>query len=67
MAKKIDSKYITQNAQSLLAALKKAGVDLSDEPGTPGKLWRALAAGAREGLTTEFLSTIQPVTRWLLR
>jgi len=58
MIRKIESKDLTQNAQILLAALKKAGVDLSDEPGTPGKLWRALAAGAREGLTTEFLSEI---------
>jgi hypothetical protein len=32
---------------------------LSDEPGTAGKLWRALAAGGHEGLTTEFLSRIQ--------
>jgi hypothetical protein len=59
MTSKIESKDLTQNAQILLAALKKAGVDLSDEPGAPGKLWRALAAGARERLTTEFLSEIQ--------
>lgn len=59
MTKKINSTNINQNAQVLLAALKKAGVDLSEEPGTPGKLWRALAAGGREGLTTEFLSKIQ--------
>ena len=59
MNKKINLKDINQNAQALLAALKKAGVDLSDEPGTPGKLWRALATGGREGLTTEFLSKIQ--------
>jgi hypothetical protein len=59
MTMKINPKDINQNAQTLLAALKKAGVDLSDEPGTPGKLWRALAAGSREGLTTEFLSEIQ--------
>src|SRR3954447_25014552 len=59
MIRKIESKDLTQNAQILLAALKKAGVDLSDEPGTPGKLWRALAAGARSGLTREFLSEIQ--------
>jgi len=59
MTKKIDSKDINHNAQTLLVALKKAGVDLSDEPGTPGKLWRALAAGSREGLTAEFLSEIQ--------
>lgn len=56
---KIDPNDINQNAQTLLAALKKAGVDLSDEPGTPGKLWRALAAGGREGLTKEFLSEIE--------
>jgi len=59
MNQKINLKDINQNAQALLAALKKAGVDLSDEPGTPGKLWRALATGGREGLTTEFLSKIQ--------
>jgi hypothetical protein len=59
MTKKMDPKDINRNAQTLLAALKEAGVDLSDEPGTPGKLWRALAAGGREGLTTEFLSKIQ--------
>lgn len=59
MTMKINPNDINQNAQTLLAALKKAGVDLSDEPGTPGKLWRALAAGSREGLTTEFLSEIQ--------
>ncbi|MBV0881560.1 hypothetical protein KTQ42_19945 [Noviherbaspirillum sp. L7-7A] len=59
MIKKIHPKDINQNAQALLAALKKAGVDLSDEPGTPGRLWRALAAGSREGLTAEFLSEIQ--------
>jgi hypothetical protein len=58
MIRKIESKDLTQNAQILLDALKKTGVDLSDEPGTPGKLWRALAAGAREGLTAEFLSEI---------
>ena len=56
---KINPNNINQNAQTLLAALKKAGVDLSNEPGTPGKLWRALAAGSREGLTTEVLSEIQ--------
>ena len=50
---------LTQQAQTLLTGLKKAGVDLSDEPGTPGKLWRALAVGAREGLTKEFLVEIQ--------
>lgn len=59
MTKKINPNDITRNAQTLLVALKKAGVDLSEEPGTPGKLWRALAAGSREGLTTEFLSEIQ--------
>lgn len=59
MNQKINLKDINQNAQALLAALKKAGVDLSDEPGTSGKLWRALATGGREGLTTEFLSKIQ--------
>lgn len=59
MIKKIHPKDINQNAQVLLAALKKAGVDLSDEPGTPGRLWRALAAGSRQGLTAEFLSEIQ--------
>jgi len=59
MSKKINPKDINENAQTLLAALKKAGVDLSDEPGTRGKLWRALAAGSRKGLTTEFLSEIQ--------
>lgn len=59
MTRKIEPKDLTQNAQILLAALKKAGVDLSDEPGTPGKLWRALTASARDGLTTEFLSGIQ--------
>jgi len=59
MTMKINSNDINQNAQTLLVALKKAGVDLSNEPGTPGKLWRALAAGSREGLTTEFLSEIQ--------
>lgn len=58
MAQKISSKDLTQNAQTLLVALKQAGVDLSDEPGTPGKLWRALAAGTREQLTTAFLSEI---------
>lgn len=55
----MDSKDLTQNAQTLLAALKRAGVDLSEEPGTPGKLWRALAASAREGLTMAFLLEIQ--------
>lgn len=59
MTSKDDAKNLTHKAQTLLAALKKAGVDLSDEPGTPGKLWRALAAGARSGLTREFLSEIQ--------
>jgi hypothetical protein len=59
MTRKTESQHLSQSAQRLLAALKNAGVDLSDEPGTPGKLWRALAAGAREGLTPEFLSEIQ--------
>ena len=59
MTMKINSNDINQNAQTLLVALKKAGVDLSNEPGTPGMLWRALAAGSREELTTEFLSEIQ--------
>ena len=59
MTKKIHPKDNSQNAQTLLAALQKAGVDLRDEPGTPGKLWRALAAGARAGLTPEFLAEIQ--------
>jgi hypothetical protein len=59
MIRKNDSKDLGRNALTLLDALKKAGVDLSDEPGTPGKLWRALAAGAREGLTPEFLLEIQ--------
>ena len=59
MIKKVHPKDINQNAQAFLAALKKAGVDLSDELGTPGRLWRALAAGSREGLTAEFLSEIQ--------
>ena len=59
MTKKTDPKDLARNAQTLLAALKDVGVDLSDEPGTPGKLWRALAASAREGLTTTFLSEIQ--------
>jgi hypothetical protein len=59
MTKKTDSKNIYQDAQTLLAALKKAGVDLSDEPCTSGKLWLALAAGGRQGLTTEFLSEIR--------
>lgn len=56
---KINPNDINQSAQALLAALKKVGVDLSDEPGTSGKLWRALAAGGREGLTTEFLLEIE--------
>lgn len=56
---KTNPKDINDDAQALLAALKKAGVDLSDEPSTPGKLWRALAAGDRDGLTTKFLSEIQ--------
>lgn len=55
MTNEIDPKQNSQNAQVLLAALRKAGVDLRDEPGTQGKLWRALAAGAREGLTRDFL------------
>jgi hypothetical protein len=59
MTKKTDPKDLAQKAQTLLAALKEVGVDLSDEPGTPGKLWRALAASAREGLSTAFLSEIQ--------
>lgn len=59
MIRKTESQHLTQSAQLLLGALKNAGVDLSGEPGTPGKLWRALAAGAREGLTPEFLSEIQ--------
>jgi hypothetical protein len=59
MTKKTDPKDLAQNAQTLLAALKEVGVDLSHEPGTPGKLWRALAASARDGLTMEFLSEIQ--------
>ncbi len=59
MTMKTESQHLTQSAQLLLGALKNAGVDLSAEPGTPGKLWRALAAGAREGLTPEFLSEIQ--------
>lgn len=59
MIKKASNNDITQNAQTLLAALKKAGVDLSHEPGAPGKLWRALAAGSREGLTARFLSEIE--------
>jgi hypothetical protein len=59
MTSKDDAKVLTHQAQTLLAALKKAGVDLSGDPGTPGKLWRALAAGAREGLTREFLLEIQ--------
>lgn len=59
MTKKTNPKDLAQNAQTLLAALKEVGVDLSHEPGTPGKLWRALAASAREGLTMEFLSEIQ--------
>ena len=59
MTRKTESQHLTQSAQLLLGALKTAGVDLSAEPGTPGKLWRALAAGAREGLTPEFLSEIQ--------
>ena len=58
MTSKDNTKDLTHQAQALLAGLKKAGVDLSGEPGTPGKLWRALAAGAREGLTREFLSGI---------
>lgn len=59
MTRKTESQHLAQNAQLLLGALKTAGVDLSAEPGTPGKLWRALAAGAREGLTPEFLTEIQ--------
>lgn len=59
MTKNIHPKDNSHNAQTLLAALQKAGVDLRDEPGTPGKLWRALAAGARAGLTPEFLAEIQ--------
>ena len=59
MSRKAESNDLTQNAQALLAALRKAGVDLSDEPGTPGKLWRVLAAGSREALTTAMLSEIQ--------
>ena len=59
MTKNILPKDNSHNAQTLLAALQKAGVDLRDEPGTPGKLWRALAAGARAGLTPEFLAEIQ--------
>lgn len=59
MTKNLPSNDINKDAQRLLAALKEAGVDLSNEPGTPGKLWRALAAGSREGLTTDFLSEIQ--------
>ena len=58
MTKKTDPKHNSHNAQALLAALQQAGVDLRDEPGTPGKLWRALAAGARDGLSPEFLAEI---------
>jgi hypothetical protein len=59
MTKKNTPKNLSKDAQTLLTALKKAGVDLSGEPGTPGKLWRALAAGNREELTAKFLSEIQ--------
>ena len=59
MIRKDNANDLAHQAQILLAGLKKAGVDLSDEPGTPGKLWRALASGAREELTREFLTGIQ--------
>ncbi len=56
---KIEPKDIGKSAENLLAALKNAGVDLRDEPGTSGKLWRALSASARAGLTRDFLDEIQ--------
>lgn len=59
MAKNIHPKDNSRNAQTLLDALQMAGVDLRDEPGTPGKLWRALAAGSRDGLSPAFLAEIQ--------
>ena len=59
MTKHPTPKDNAKNARTLLSALQDAGVDLRDEPGTPGKLWRALAASSREGLTAEFLAEIQ--------
>ena len=56
---KLDPTDLGQSARMLLAAIKTAGVDLSTEPDTPGKLWRALAANGRKGLTKEFLAEIR--------
>jgi len=56
---KLDPTDLGQSARTLLAAIKTAGVDLSTEPDTPGKLWRALAANGRKGLTEEFLAEIR--------
>jgi hypothetical protein len=59
MTLKLDPNDLGQSARTLLAAIKVAGVDLSTEPDTPGKLWRALAANGCEGLTEEFLAEIR--------
>ena len=59
MTLKLDPNDLGQSARMLLAAIKVAGVDLSTEPDTPGKLWRALAAHGREGLTEDFLAEIR--------
>lgn len=59
MIKKISPQDLNQSAQALLGDLKTAGVDLSNELGTPGKLWRGLAASSRQGVTQAFLSDIQ--------
>ena len=59
MILKIEPNDISKSAQNLLTALKNVGVDLRDEPGTSGKLWRALSANARKGLTRDFLAEIQ--------
>ena len=58
MTLKFDPTDLSRNARTLLAAIRKAGVDLSAEPGTPGKLWRALAASANGRLTEESLAEI---------
>lgn len=58
MTLEFDPTDLSRNARTLLAAIRKAGVDLSAEPGTQGKLWRALAAGASGRLTAESLAEI---------
>lgn len=58
MTLEFDPTDLSRNARTLLAAIRKSGVDLSAEPDTQGKLWRALAAGASGGLTEQSLAEI---------